>query len=170
MQEEQQRKEAEEARRQEEADIARRANEAREAARRAQEAAAQAERDWIASIPTGPEGLRKQISILKEHTKDDLSAQKTALKSLLQIFTQIFQHPEEVNFRRIRRDHPQFNQDIGRHKGGREIFIAAGFKLTTLDDVPVFFSKEPDIESDMDGWSLWFDNLKVNLEVVKSMQ
>lgn len=161
---------AEESRQREEADLARRANEAREATRREQEAAAQAERDWIDSIPKGPEGVRKQISILKEDTKEDPSAQSTALKSLLTIFTQIAQHPEDINFRRIRRDHPQFHQDVGRHKGGREILIAAGFKLTTLDDVPVFFSKEPDLESDMDGWSGWFDNLKANLEVVKAMQ
>lgn len=170
QEEERQRQEAEEARRQEEAELNRAANEAREATRRAQEAAAQAEQDWINSIPKGPGGVRTQIQILKDDTQDDPATQKTALTSLLTIFTQIAQHPEEINFRRIRRDHPQFHQDIGRFKGGREVLIAAGFQLTTLDDVPVFFSKEPDLESDMDGWSLWFDNLKANLEVVKEMQ
>ena len=97
-------------------------------------------------------------------------AQKTALSALLTIFTQIAQHPEEINFRKIRRDHPKFDQDIGRHQGGKEILIAAGFQLVTLDEIPCFYSKEPDLENDMDGWSLWFDNLKANLDAVKEMQ
>lgn len=154
----------------EEADLARRAEQVRQAQRQEQEAAVQAERDWIASIPKGPEGVRQQIQVLKDDTEADPAAQKAALSALLVLFTQIAQHPEEINFRRIRRDHPKFHQDIGRHKGGREIFIAAGFKLMTLDEIPCFYSKEPNLETDMDAWSDWFGSIKNNLAVVKEMQ
>ncbi|CAB9500123.1 expressed unknown protein [Seminavis robusta] len=167
QQEEQKRLQAEQERKRQEEEIAQRAEASRLAARQAQEAAAQAERDWINSIPKGPEGVRTQMKIIKQSTQDDPQAKTTALQALLTIFTQIAQKPEEINFRRIRRDHPKFHQDIGRHKGGRELLIAAGFKLQTLDDIPCFFSKEPDLETDMDGWSLWFDNLKANLQVVQ---
>ena len=154
----------------EEADLAHRAEQVRQAQRQQQEAAAQAERDWIESIPIGPEGVKQQIQILKDDTASDPAAQKAALEALLVLFTQIAQHPEEINFRRIRRDHPQFHQDIGRHRGGREIFIAAGFKLVKIDDIPCFYSKEPNLETDMDAWSDWFDGIKSNLAVVKEMQ
>ena len=170
QQEEAEQQQREEARRREEADLARRAEQVRQAQRQTLEAAAQAERDWIDSIPKGPQGVKQQIQILKDDTDDDPAAQKEALSALLVLFTQIAKHPEEINFRRIRRDHPKFHQDIGRHKGGREILIAAGFKLVTLDDIPCFFSKEPNLETDMDGWSDWFDNIKANLTVVKEMQ
>jgi PUB domain len=166
QEEERQRLQAQQAKRQEEEEIARRAEESRQ--RRAQ--AAQAEREWVDSIPKGPQGVRQQIQRLKNDTQDDPVAQKTALSALLTIFTQIAQHPEEINFRKIRRDHPKFDQDIGRHQGGKEILIAAGFQLVTLDEIPCFYSKEPDLENDMDGWSLWFDNLKANLDAVKEMQ
>lgn len=170
QEEEEKQRQEEERRRAEDAEIRRRAEEVRQAQRRAEEEAAQAERDWINSIEKGPEGVRKQLAILKEATANDPTAQKTALSALLQIFTQIAKHPEEISHRRIRRDHPKFNEDIGRHPGGKELLIAAGFALTTLDDVPCYYSKEPDLESDMDGWSAWFDNLKDTLEVVKEMQ
>lgn len=168
--EEAQQQAEEERRRAEEAELSRRVEEARQAQRQAEEAAAQEERDWVNSIPKGPNGVRQQISSLKESTANDPMAQKNALTALLQLFTQIVKHPEEINFRRIRRDHPKFNEDIGRHSGGKEILIAAGFRLATLDEVPCYFSKEPDLESDMDKWSAWFDNLKATLEVVKEMQ
>jgi len=170
QQEEAERQQALEARRREDEEVARRAEQLRQAQRQEQEAAAQAERDWIDSITKGPEGVRQQIQILKHSTADDPVAQNTALSALLAIFTQIAQHPEELNFRRIRRDHPKFHQDIGRHKGGQEILIAAGFKLVILDDIPCFYSKEPNLETDMDGWSEWFENIKQNLQVVKEMQ
>ena len=57
-------------------------------------------------------------------------------------------------------------QDIGRHPGGKEILIAAGFELGEIDGVPSFISKEPDLESDMDRWSAWFDLLKATLALL----
>jgi hypothetical protein len=129
-----------------------------------------AERAWVASVAKSPDGVKEQLNVLKQSTANDPQAQKAALYALLQLFQQINAHPEETNFRRIRRDHEKFDQDIGRHKGGREILIAAGFELGAIDEVPCFISKEPDIEKDMDGWSAWFDLLKATLKIVQENQ
>jgi hypothetical protein len=155
-----------------------------EAARQVRLAEQQAERSWVESIPVGLESVRAQLQVLKLSTSiatatateesasssSSLDAQKTALKSLLQIFQQIQKHPEEPNFRRIRRDHVQFQKDIGRHKGGQEVLIAAGFTLGAIDDVPCFLSIEPNLETDMDKWSAWYDLLKATFEMLQKEQ
>ncbi|GKY94013.1 hypothetical protein MPSEU_000368100 [Mayamaea pseudoterrestris] len=158
------RQEAEERQRQERA---RQYEEGRLVEQRAREATEQADRDWLASITKGPDGVREQFCILLEATKDDPVAQKVAVKSLHTIFKQITSKPEEVNFRRIRRDHERFNEDVGRHAGGKEILVAAGFELGAIDDVSSFISKEPDIERDMNGWSGWFELLKETLRIIE---
>jgi hypothetical protein len=141
-----------------------------ELARQRRLAQEQAAQEWMDSIPKGPEGVRHQIQVLKQATQDDPEAQALALQSLFTIFQQINAHPEETNFRRIRKNHPQYTQDIGRHKGGVEILIAAGFVLGAIDDVPSYLSIEPDLENDMDGWSAWFDLLKATLDILKQEQ
>ncbi|KAL7526913.1 hypothetical protein ACHAXR_004129 [Thalassiosira sp. AJA248-18] len=156
----------------EERELARRAEEARlrrvEEEQRVLDAERRADQELLALVPTlGAEGVREQIGRMREGLKDDRAALDVALGSLYTLFEQIVRKPEEINFRRVRRDHPKFMEDIGRHVGGREVLIAAGFKLEKLDGVPSFFSKEPHIESDMDGWSDWFDSLKKTLEVVE---
>jgi hypothetical protein len=151
-------------------ELYRQAEEARVAELRAREEARRVDRDWMASIPKGPDGVRQQLRILVEGTKDENGAQKTATTALHTIFSQICAHPEETSFRRIRRDHPRFNQDIGRHPGGKEVLIAAGFTLGAIDDVPSFISVEPSIETDMDGWAAWFDLLKKTLEIVEEQR
>ena len=160
----------EQKKRNEEKELARLAEEARkrrvEEEQRALDAEKQADRELLDLVPTlGAEGVREQIGRMREALKDDKAALDVALGSLYTLFEQIVRKPEEVNFRRVRRDHPKFMQDIGRHVGGREVLIAAGFKLEKLDGVPSFFSKEPHIESDMDGWSDWFDTLKKTLAI-----
>lgn len=149
------------------AETRRLSEEIREAERRVLEEARRADREWTDSIPKGSDGVREQLRILVESTADDLAAQKTAINALHTLFSQIAAHPEEVNFRRIRRDHPRFNQDIGCHKGGKELLIAAGFVLGAIDEVPCYISKEPNIEKDMDGWSEWFDLLKAALNIIE---
>jgi PUB domain len=162
----------EEAAREEElriAEQARQAQEARMAANRAREEADRIDRLWVESVERGVEGVRKQLSILVESTEsdDDPSARKSAIEALHTLFSQIVARPEEPTFRRIRRDHAKFHADIGRHKGGREVLLAAGFELGSIDDVPCFLSKEPNIEKDMDGWAAWFDLLKGALEAIE---
>jgi hypothetical protein len=51
--------------------------------------------------------------------------------------------------------------------GGKELLIAAGFTFTEIDGVKCFFSKEPDLESNMDGWSEWFNLVKNTMNVIE---
>ena len=127
-----------------------------------------ADQELLDHVPLlGEQGVRDQIVRMRVALKDDRPALDTALGSLYTLFEQIVSKPEEVKFRRVRRDHPQFVADVGRHVGGREVLIAAGFKLEKLDGKPCFFSREPHIESDMDGWSAWYDSLKNTLSVLE---
>ena len=140
---------------------------ARLAEARAQQEAERADREWIDSLTKGPDGIKMYLKELVESTKDDPASQTTAINALHTLFSQIVSRPEETSFRRIRRDHPRFNQDIGRLPGGKEILIAAGFTLGAIDDVPSYLSIEPNIEKDMDGWAAWFDLLKKTLEIIE---
>jgi hypothetical protein len=139
-----------------------------EAARQRRLASERAEQEWVDGIVKGPQGVRIQLEILKEsctsNSKDELA---TAITSLHTLFRQINAHPEETQFRRIKRTHEQFVQDIGRHKGGVEVLMAAGFTVGAIDDVPCYLSKEPNLETDMDGWSAWFDLNKATLEILE---
>lgn len=144
---------------------ARQRREEEEARARAEER--EADRVFQDSIPKGPDGFRAQLTALREGCSNEPGAFDVAIGALHTLFSQIAARPEEIKFRRIRRDHPNFLQDIGRHQGGKEVFIAAGFKLETLDGVKSFFSKEPDLERDMDGWSEWFDGLKRTLQIIE---
>ena len=162
----------EQRKREEELELSRRAEEARririEEEQRVLAAEREADAALLSSVPTkGPEGVREQVEKMREALKDDRPALDVALGSLYTLFDQITRRPEEVSFRRVRRDHPKFNEDIGRHVGGKEVLIAAGFRLETLDGVKCFFSKEPNLEIDMNGWSDWFDRLKKTLEVIE---
>lgn len=169
---EEQRLKEEEMKRKELESLAKQAQEAKlrrlEEEQRVIDAESKANQELLAMVPVkGVEGVRIQISRMRAALKDDRKALDLALGSLYTLFDQIVRKPEEVNFRRIRRDHPKFTEDIGRHVGGKEVLIAAGFHLEKLDGVPCLFSKEPHIESDMDGWSNWFDGLKKTLEVIE---
>ena len=154
-----------------EADLRQQAIEARrrreEEELRVEREAREADRAFVASIPKGADGVRKQLQILREGCMSEPGAFDVAIGAIHTLFSQITAHPEEIKFRRIRRDHPKFNEDIGRHAGGKEIFVAAGFTLESLDGVNIFFSKEPDLESDMDAWSDWFDGLKKTLQIIE---
>lgn len=183
-QEEQQRKlqqeqeDEENTRRQELLELNRRAEESRRARleaeearlaeeRRVREERQRKDREWMDGIQKGPEGVQQELAELLRATQDDAAARTTAITALHTLFSQIVSHPEEVNFRRVRRDHPKFNADIGRHDGGKEILIAAGFRLGAIDDIPCFISTEPNVENDLDGWSEWFDLLKSTLDIIE---
>ena len=138
---------------------------ARVAVERARQAEAAAERAWLESIPNRKtlDGVREQLTVFAANSP------RESIKALHTIFSQISAHPEEDNFRRIRRDHPRFLNDIGQYPGGREVLIAAGFELGFVEEVPSFVCKEPNIEQDMDGWAAWFDLLKGTLELIEQM-
>jgi hypothetical protein len=69
---------------------------------------------------------------MREALKNDRAVLDVALGSLYTLLEQIVRKPEDVNFRRVRRNHPKFMEDIGKHVGGREVLIAAGFRLEKL--------------------------------------
>ena len=125
-----------------------------------------AERAFLDSVPKGVDGVKEQLRVLRDScsVKKDLD---TALGALYTLFSQISARPEEIKFRRIRRDHPKFLEDIGRHSGGKEVLIAAGFTFAEVDGAKCFFSREPDLASDMDGWSEWFDLIKGTLAAIE---
>jgi uncharacterized phage infection (PIP) family protein YhgE len=125
------------------------------------------EQAWLDSIRKGPAGVQEQVHQLIASTLQDQAAQMTALTALRTVFSQIVTSPDEVKFRRIRRDHLKFQEDVGRHAGGKEVLIAAGFVPGEIDNVPSFVLHEPDIERDMDGWAAWFDLLKATLTIIE---
>lgn len=157
-----------------------------------------AQQDYVDSIIKGVEGVRKYIVLLQQSTEQDLPAQRLALQRLATIFEQIYKHPEETQFRKVRINHPAFHQDIGRHRGCIELLIAAGFRPTMLsvkndtngstsnnnniddnnnnDDndtpssmVACLVSKEPNLETDMDGWTEWYDLNKATYEILQKV-
>ena len=142
---------------------ARHAAASRAAVERARQAEAAAERAWLDRIPNKKtlDGVREQLAVFAA------SSPKESMTALHTIFSQIAAHPEEDKFRRIRRDHQGFINDIGQYPGGREVLIAAGFELGFVEEVPSFVCKEPNIEQDMDGWATWFDLLKGTLELIE---
>lgn len=139
----------------------------RDAQDAAEELRRQQDREWIQSIPHRKtlrgveEQLRRWLAVLPEPQRP------TSIRALHTLFQQIIKHPEEANFRRIRRDHVQFQKDIGQYPGGSELLIAAGFQLGTIDRVPCYLSIEPNVEVDFDAWSQWFDLLKGTLDLIE---
>jgi chemotaxis protein histidine kinase CheA len=123
------------------------------------------DREWEASITKGEQGVREYFVLLRASTSaEDFTTAVTALHAL---FSQIVSKPEETQYRRVRRDHPKFTKDIGRHPGGKELLIASGFRLGKIDEVPSYISTEPNLEKDMDAWGDWFDLKKKTLEIVE---
>jgi len=135
----------------------------------AKDAALAAEQAWIDSIAKGEDGMREQLIVLKQSCS--IAQYKNAIKALHTLFRQIVSRPEEAKFRVIRLNHEKFLEDIGQFKGGQEFFIAAGFVLTNMqidqNEVSCLFSKEPHLESDMDGWSDWFYTMKNAVKVLE---
>lgn len=127
-----------------------------------------AEEQYFNSIVKGEEGVQIQLKRLNQLREEKLQDYTIAIKSLMTIFKQIVSSPDNEEFRKIRKDHERFHQDIGRHEGGCELLIAAGFKMIRAeDDSFIFFLREPLIEFDMDAWSQWFDGLKSVLKLIE---
>ncbi len=168
------------------------AEEARLRRRAQEEARKQAEREWLEGIQKGAEGVKHYLGVLLQISQEDkkeIDPEKlVALQSLCTLFEQIQKHPEEVNKRKIKLSNPNFHRDIGKHEGGIELLVAAGFRPTMLPawdnanggeakddndeeeqpDIAFLISKEPNLEHDMDGWMAWFDLNKATLEILQA--
>mmetsp|Transcript_23403 Transcript_23403/g.64941 ORF Transcript_23403/g.64941 Transcript_23403/m.64941 type:complete len:549 (-) Transcript_23403:59-1705(-) len=131
------------------------AEEARLRRRAQEEARKEAEKNWLEGIRKGPEGVRHYLDVLLQRTETETITETetgttttttmttttttsidpdriVALRSLCILFEQIQKHPEEVKKRKIKRSNPNFHRDIGRHEGGVELLVAAGFRPTML--------------------------------------
>jgi PUB domain len=137
---------------------------------------ARLDRTWIDSIPNRNSllGVQEQLHIFKsscqQHQQQNASTTTfgTSIQALHTVFAQIVSHPDEERYRRIRRNHPQFVQDIGQFTGGTEVLICAGFQLGMVDGtIPAYICKEPNVETDLDGWSNWFNLLKGTLDLIE---
>ena len=167
------------------------AEEARLRRRAQEEARKQAEREWLDGIQKGAEGVKHYVGVLLQKSQENKEIDPerlVALQSLCTLFEQIQKHPEEVNKRKIKLSNPNFHRDIGRHEGGIELLVAAGFRPTMLPasdtanggeakndndeeeqpDIAFLISKEPNLEHDMDGWMAWFDLNKATLEILQA--
>jgi len=176
--------EEEEAKRQfkleQEQELARKANAARLAKEQQLEREKQARKDalledqrFMNSIVKGEDGVTIQLQKLQELQRQNQNKEyRIAIESLYTIFKQIVSQPDNEVIRKIKRDHERFHNDIGKYDGGSELLVAVGFRLVRIqteerDDTPVFLLKEPNIETDMDGWSEWFDMLKATLKLLE---
>ena len=175
------------------------AEEARLRRRAQEEARKEAEREWLDGIQKGAEGVKHYLDTLLQRPVSSQQGGKgidvvdpdrvVALQSLCTLFEQIQKHPEEVNKRKIKLSNPNFHRDIGRHEGGIELLVAAGFRPTMLPatiattdeaqndndgeqeeqpEIAFLISKEPNLEHDMDGWMAWFDLNKATLEILQT--
>jgi hypothetical protein len=45
--------------------------------------------------------------------------------------------------------------------------IAGGFDVGFVDEVPSFICKEPNVETDLDGWTEWYDRIKGTLQIIQ---
>ena len=145
----------------------------------------QIELSWMAAVGLGVPSLRLQIAALAISTDassasasasasassspDEKKRFKLAINALHTIVQQIVKRPEEVNFRKIRVSNEQFQESVGRYKGGTEALVSLGFRVEEMvvnelgECGKVLFLKEPNLEREMDKWGDWFELLKSGL-------
>jgi len=118
------------------------------------------ERDaaWLASIERTTGGLTKQISLLPP----------SARAKLLEIYTEVHKRPENELARKVKLENAKFHEEIGQHEGGKEALVAAGWSLQKLDGEKFLVLVEPNLETDLDGWSTWFDRIKEVREILEN--
>lgn len=161
-----------------------------------------ADENLVQSIVKGEEGVKIQLKRLKDECcacpngSDNSSSiiHTVALKALCTMFKQIKASPDILQFRRVRRNHPRFMSDVGRHVGGVELLIAAGFRFKSVygdgdgdgggnsgdsgdddgnninndDGVQCLILHEPNLEHDMDGWYAWFNLVEKTLALIEA--
>ncbi|KAF1331260.1 Dynein light chain, partial [Globisporangium splendens] len=121
-----------------------------------------------AAIPVGKEGLEKALAMLRESTGSE-AQYRLSLEKLTAVVQNICASPENVAFRHIPKDNANFHADLGQFHGGHQSLLALGFReIEQEEGRAVFTLKEPDLASDLDAWSDWFDNLKTMAEWLKA--
>lgn len=104
------------------------------------------------------------------------AASGAAIKELCTLFERIVAHPEEEPCRTINALNGTFRKLVGDRAGGREFLAAAGFELRFVvekddDDVEtkhvLYVCPEPDLATDLDKWTAWFDHMKAVLALAE---
>lgn len=86
-----------------------------------------------------------------------------------QILQNVRSNPEDPRFRRIRCENERFHADVGRFEGATQILLSSGFRMAIADDNSnVLLMHEPDLASDMNAWTLWYDTLKDTVEKLQA--
>eukprot|EP00615_Pteridomonas_danica_P008284 CAMPEP_0114356720 /NCGR_PEP_ID=MMETSP0101-20121206/21151_1 /TAXON_ID=38822 ORGANISM="Pteridomonas danica, Strain PT" /NCGR_SAMPLE_ID=MMETSP0101 /ASSEMBLY_ACC=CAM_ASM_000211 /LENGTH=394 /DNA_ID=CAMNT_0001499249 /DNA_START=121 /DNA_END=1305 /DNA_ORIENTATION=+ len=118
--------------------------------------------------PKGERGVVEAVDLLRTRANED--ELKVALSGLAAILEALISHPDDESRRTINTQNEKFQLDIARF--GTEVLFAAGFKLKHTrcegeyeDNGLAKFAtrlvlREPDPFSDIDQWTIWFDNLK----------
>jgi len=147
------------------------AREAKENAQRAEEEAKQLAREAMEkelySVPVGEQGVAQALQRLQVATSGPNSKEyKEAMKALAQMYGGMVSKPEDARFRKIRLSNQLFQSQIGQYDGGKQVFTGSGFRLIEEEEENFLFLKEPDLMSDFEGWSEWFNLLKVAKDMI----
>lgn len=102
------------------------------------------------------DGMRRVQQSLIQHTQQ----RKVTFSALLQILSNIRANPEDPRFRRIRTQNERFHADVGKHDGALQILLSSGFQMQVEDQETVLVMMEPDLASETDRWTAWYDQLK----------
>ncbi|KAG5180961.1 hypothetical protein JKP88DRAFT_322611 [Tribonema minus] len=136
---------------------------AAEAARLAREREAAA---IMASVPVGAAGVEAGLRALRDACGGGGgSAQmRKTCGALLQILQNMRSSPEDPRFRRIRCENERFAADVGRFEGAVQVLLSSGFKVVVEEGASLLVMAEPDLATDMDGWTTWYDTLKDTID------
>jgi len=140
-----------------------------------EETAYLADRVSISGItPEDRDSVLDCVALLKQHVDED---DTNAVRELTSVWKSIVAHPESEECRVINAMNSEFRKGIASISGGREILAAAGFKLSLTEEETEekiiqhvqYVLEEPDLATDMDRWTAWFDIQKLVLEQLEAL-
>jgi len=114
----------------------------------------------------GPDALAEATGLLSAGSEQDGGV---ARRELHKLFERVVAHPESEACRTINAMNKVFRAKVAPVPGALEVLVAAGFELRLVVETSdsgvetksvVYFWPEPDLASDMDGWTAWFDFVK----------
>ncbi|GBG26363.1 UBX domain-containing protein 6 [Hondaea fermentalgiana] len=134
---------------------------------------------FMNSRSVGMDAVEESVELITTFAGADASARRraqNALHHLRALFARIVAHPESEAVRTINAMNAKFRADIADVPGCREFLAAAGFKLVLriehdeegVETRTVFYiSEEPDLATQMDAWSAWFDLQKAVADLLE---
>ncbi|RHY28126.1 hypothetical protein DYB32_006236 [Aphanomyces invadans] len=125
------------------------------------------------SIPIGLEGLQMALRLLYGHFQQDAAKFCTAKNTLLILLKNICAAPENATYRHINPANEHFHRELGQFPGGLQCLLALGFRplrqgAGSDKNGVIYVLEEPDLASDLDKWSDWFDGLKTLRDYIET--